>query len=296
MKKSLTILLLLTLLAAGHVAVGAWSMDPKTVAISYSGTALNSSQTLTIRRTGTSGVAPFYLLITAASVGSVDPGLRRAYLGGVSEYESALQIYIRRATGTTEITSVNTAGAYALVGSIANGSSSVNVSFKLASAAGRMPTGMFSNVFTVQIFTGTQTPPNGVPDATGTLTVNLNSTQTATMTMSLSNGGLCSFGTMSAGNSYTASVTLTVTASSTFTISAFSENGSKLMLAPGETINYTFTFAGTTKDLTNGTVKLVTSTTNAINKAYTLQFVTETIAFPEAGDYTDSLYLMFTTG
>jgi hypothetical protein len=172
----------------------------------------------------------------------------------------------------------------------------VNVSFKLASAAGRMPTGMFSNVFTVQIFTGTQTPPNGVPDATGTLTVNLNSTQTATMTMSLSNGGLCSFGTMSAGNSYTASVTLTVTASSTFTISAFSENGSKLMLAPGETINYTFTFAGTTKDLTNGTVKLVTSTTNAINKAYTLQFVTETIAFPEAGDYTDSLYLMFTTG
>lgn len=296
MKKSLAIILLLTLRIAGHIAVGAWSMDPKNVTLSYSGTALNSSQTLTIRRTGTSGVAPFYLLITAASIGSVNPGLRRVYLGGVSEYDSALQIFIRRATGTTEIASVNATGAYALVGSIANGSSSVNVSFKLASGSGRMPNGAFTNLFTVQIFTGTQTPPDGVPDATGTLTVTINSTQTQTMTMSLSNGGLCSFGEMSEGNSYTASVTLTVTASSTFTISAISKNGGKIMLAPDEMINYTFSFAGITKDLTNGAVKLITSTKNVSKKDYTLLFVTETIPFTEPGDYTDSLYLMFTTG
>ena len=295
MKKSLAIFMLLIFLAAGQAAVGAWSMDSKTVNLPYSGTALNSSQTLTIRRTGTSGKVNFYLLITSASIGSGDPGSRRVYLNGTSEYESSLQVYIRRSTGTTEISSLNATGAYALVGSIANGSSSTTVSIRVATSSGRMPPGSYTNTFSVQIFTGTQTPPSGVPDAIGTLTVNVNATQSNTMTMNFSDNSLCDFGTMEAGNSYSKTMTMTVTAPATFSISAASKNGGKLVLAPDEIINYSFYFDGTIKDLSNGIVKLVTSTTTATNRIYTLEFVTETLTFAEAGQYTDSLYLMFTT-
>jgi hypothetical protein len=295
MKKSLALFLLLIFIAVGQAAVGAWSMDSKIVNLSYSGTALNSSQTLTIRRTGTSGKVNFYLLITSASIGSGDPGSRRVYLNGTSEYESSLQVYIRRSTGTTEISSLNETGAYALIGSIANGSSSTTVSIKVATSSGKMPQGSYTNTFSVQIFTGTQTPPDGVPDAIGTLTVNVNATQANTMTMSFSDNGICDFGAMEAGNSYSKTISMTVTAPATFTISAASKNGGKLLLAPDEVINYSFYFDGTLKDLSGGIVKLVTSTTTATNRVYTLDFVTETLAFAEAGQYTDSLYLMFTT-
>lgn len=270
-------------------------MDSKTVNLSYSGTALNSSQTLTIRRTGTSGKVNFYLLITSASIGSGDPGSRRVYLNGASEYESSLQVYIRRSTGTTEISSLNETGAYALVGSIASGSSSTTVSIKVATSSGRVPQGSYTNTFSVQIFTGTQTPPGGVPDAIGTLTVNISATQINTMTMSFSDNSICDFGTMEAGYSYSKTLTMTVTAPATFTISAASKNGGKLVLAVDETIGYSFYFNGSIKDLSTGIVKLVTSTTNATNTVYTLEFVTDTLTYAEAGQYTDSLYLMFTT-
>lgn len=296
MKKSLAIFMLLLFLAAGQAAVGAWSIDSKTVTLSYSGSAVTSAtQYLTVRRTGTSGKVTFYLLITAASIGSVNPGARRVYFNGASEYENSLLVYIRRSTGTTEITSLNVSGAYALLGTMNSGASSTTVAFKVATSSGRMPPGGYTNTFSVQIFTGTQTPPSGVPDAIGTLTVNVNATQSNTMTMSFSDNSLCDFGTMEAGNSYSKTMTMTVTAPATFSISAASKNGGKLVLAPDEVINYSFYFDGTIKDLSNGIVKLVTSTSTATNRIYTLEFVTETLTFAEAGQYTDSLYLMFTT-
>lgn len=297
MRKSLAILILLTLLAAGQAAVGAWSIDSKTVTLTYSGTAVTSAtQYLTVRRTGTSGKVTFYLLITAATIGSANPGARRVYFGGGSEYESSLQVFIRRSSGTTEISSLNETGAYALLGTMSNGSSSTTVAFKVATASGKMPPGSYTNTFNVQIFTGTQTPPNGVPDASGLLTVSVNATQSNTMTMSFSDNSVCDFGKMEAGNSYSKTLSMTVNAPATFTISALSKNGGKLLLATDETINYSLYFDGALKDLTNGIVKLVTSTTTATNRIYTLEFVTETLTFAEAGDYTDSLYLMFTTG
>ena len=286
MKKSLAILVLALFFAAGHAAVGAWSMDSKTVSLTYSGTAVTSAtQYLTIRRTGTSGKENFYLLVTSASLGSADPGTRRVYLNGASEYESSMQVYIRRSTGTTEISSLNETGAYALVGTIANGASSVTVAFKVATAGGRVPQGSYTNTFSVQIFTGTQTPPGGLPDAIGTLTVNVNATQTGTMTMSFSNNSLCDFGTMEAGYSYSASLTMTVTSPANFSISAFSKNGGKLVLTVDETIGYSFFFngSGIATDLTNGTVKLIINSPAVTSKAYSLQFVTDTLTFAEAG-------------
>ena len=247
MKKSLAILALAIFLALGQAAVGAWSMDSKTVNLPYTGTALNSSQSLTIKRTGTSGKVNFYLLITSASIGSGDPGSRRVYLNGASEYESSLQVYIRRSTGATEISSLNDTGAYALVGSIANGASSTTVSIKVATSSGKVPQGDYSNTFSVQIFTGTQTPPGGVPDAIGTLTVNISATQLNTMTMSFSDNSVCDFGTMEAGYSYSKTMTMTVTAPATFTISAASKNGGKLVLSVDETIGYSFYFNGSIK-------------------------------------------------
>jgi len=295
-KKSLAILVLALFVAASQAVVGAWSIDSKTVALSYSGSVVTSStQYLTVRRTGTSGKVTFYLLITAASIGSADPGSRRVYFNGTSEYENALQVYIRRSSGTTEISSLNETGAYALLGTMNSGVASTTVAFKVATSSGKMPLGSYTNTFSVQIFTGTQTPPNGVADAIGTLTVNVNATQNNTMTMSFSDNSLCDFGMMEAGYSYSKTLTMTVTAPATFTISAISKNGGKLLLASDETISYSFYFNGSIKDLSNGIVKLVTSTSTATNRVYTLEFVTDTLTFAEAGDYTDSLYLMFTT-
>jgi hypothetical protein len=205
---------------------------------------------------------------------------------------------LRRSSGATEIASLNATGAYALVGVINNGASSVNITFKLATGSGRVPLGTYTNTFTVQLFTGTQTPPGGVPDAIGTVLVNLDATQNNAMTMSLSDNGICDFGSMVEGRSYNQTLTLSVTSPATYSISALSKNGGRLILSIGESIGYNLYFNGssTATDLSNGTVKLVTSTTNATNRLYTLEFVTEVLTFAEAGQYTDSLYLMFTTG
>jgi hypothetical protein len=280
-----------------------YTINTVTATIStYSGTSANVSVNLTVTRSDTTGGAtPIYLLVSGATLdGNYLVGTRRVYQGG-SLTGNSMQVFLQNSS-SQEIGTTNTGGTYVASATFVSTSTTRTVSVKLVTGTGKLPKGSpttYTNTFQFQLYTGSLLAGSGTIQSgvVGTINASVTSTTTSTFSMSLGASSV-SFGTnLAVDNSYTASTTLTVTAPATFSISAKSGNLGYLVCSGGESFPYHLYFNGsaTESSLTGGLVKLITSATAVSGKSYALSFKTDTLGFLVAGDYSDTLTLMFTT-
>ena len=292
MKKSI---FLLTILFVMVFAVQSWDINNKTVSIlSYTNAMKSANTTFTVSRIDSVGNVPFYILVSGVTIGAdYLPGIRKTYLGGAVT-ASSLKVFVRPQGQTTEVGSVDQAGTMVVSGTILNGSTTKTVGFTVATGTGRVPKGTYTNIFVLQLYTGSLTPGQGTyqSGATGNLTT------TSTFSILL-NPSTVSFGSsMVPDTAYTATTSMLVTAPATFSISARSLQGGILLNANGEdSIPYHFYFnnSATETNLGSGLVRLLNSSLAVSGVTYPLRFETDTIGFIESGLYSDTLYFMFTT-
>lgn len=297
-KKSILIIFMFAVLVLSSYGT-TWTVSSVSSAITYTYTSQTSYKSFTVTRSDRTGKAYYYLLVSGAALGSSATGARKVYLNG-NENDSSIQIFLRPSSDTTEIGTDNISGATVISGSMSSGSKTGTLNFRVVTASGSVPDGSYTNVFTFQLYTGSQTPPGGTAQSgvVGTLTVTITVSQGRTVSLSVSPAN-CSFGSaLSEGNTYSVGATLWVTAPANYTISVFSTYGGKLYLSADDTIAYYFYFNGsaTATDLSHGSVELVTSSTTATNKSYSLNFTTVPIGFITPGLYNDILTFTFTTG
>lgn len=298
MKKSFFLFTLLILsLSTAH----SWDINNKTASITnYASASKNVNVTFTVSRLDSVGAVPFYILVSGVTIGAdYLPGIRKTFLGGAVN-ASSLEVFIRPSGQTVEIGSVDTGGTIAVSGTVANGRTSTNVVINVATGTGRVPKGTYTNIFVLQLYTGSLNPGEGTyqSGATGNLTVSVASSTTSTFSISLSPSSVSFGASMVPDTAYSATSSMLVTAPATFSISARSLRGGNLLHTNLEdTIPYHFYFNNvpTEVDLGSGLVRLIYSTTAVTNKTYPLRFETDALGFIEPGTYSDTLYFMFTT-
>jgi hypothetical protein len=280
-----------------------YSVNTMTATITtYAGTATSVSVNLTVTRSDTTGGAtPIYLLVSGATLdGNYLVGTRRAYQGG-SLTGNSMQVFLQNSSsqeiGTTNIGTTNVTSA-----TFVSSSTTRTVAVKLVTGSGKLPRGSptaFTNTFQFQLYTGSLLAGSGTlqSGAVGNVNASVTSTTTNTFSMSLGTSSVSFGSNLAVDNSYAASTTMTITAPATFSISAKSGNLGYLICSGGDSFPYHLYFNGsaTESSLTGGLVKLITSATAVTGTSYTLSFKTDTLGFLVAGDYSDTLTLMFTT-
>ena len=264
---------------------------------SYTTSSLNTTKSFTVKRDSGTGTAYFYLLVSGAQYGSSAVGERRVYLNG-DENNSSLHILLRPSSGTSEIGTDNISGTTNISGTMYSGTKSKTVYFKIVTGAGAIPSGVYTNVFTFQLYTGSTASGGGTAlPVFGTLTLTVTVFSTKTFSIQI-NPDTVNFGSaLLAGYSYSANTTMTVTAAGNFRITVLSLHSGHLYLSEEEQIAYSLYFnnSSTATDLSDGLTILLSSSQSVTNHDYPLRFVTEVIDFIEPGLYTDSLLFTFTT-
>ncbi len=299
--------LLLTLLLAAtafSVVAETWYIEPASLSYNkFQGTAATINVRIRVSRSASSGLAKnFYLLVTGANLGSYEAGSRRLYLNNSlgSEY---IAVNVRKTSGTTEISTPNTAGGKTVLsGSIGATATSVDVSFKVYIPLDYIfTTGTYSNFFTFSLYVGSTTYSSSLPvSAAGTFSMSIEVTSSGYRGSVALYPASINFGTMQEGLSYTGTANLLVTGVKNFVVYISSANLGKLKQTGSDSqIAYSIVVDSTATEpvsissfpYPNWIIKLTGTTTDRL---YTVVVTTETLDFLEAGDYSDTLTFSFT--
>lgn len=302
-KRSLLLALLLAT-ALFSAAAENWYVEPASLSYNkFQGAAATVNVKIRVSRSDSSGSAKnFYLLVTGANLGSYETGSRRLYLNNSlgSEY---VAVNLRKTSGTTEISTPNTAGGKTVLsGSIGATATSVDVSFKVYIPIDYIfTTGTYSNLFTFSLYVGSTTYSSSLPvSASGTFSMGIEVTSSGYRGSVALYPASINFGSMQAGQSYTGSANLLVTGVANFVVYISSANLGKLKQTDSDSeIAYSIVVDSTATDPVSITsfphtgwiIKLTGTTTDRL---YTVVITTETLDFLEAGDYTDTLTFSFT--
>ena len=302
-KRSLLLALLLVTALFSAVAEN-WYVEPASLSYNkFQGSAATINVKIRVSRSDSSGLAKsFYLLVTGANLGSYEAGSRRLYLNNSlgSEYVS---VNLRKTSGTTEISTPNTAGGKTVLsGSIGAAATSVDVSFKVYIPSDYILTaGTYSNLFTFSLYVGSTTYSSSLPvSAAGTFSMGIEVTSSGYRGSVALYPASINFGSMQEGQSYTGSANLLVTGVANFVVYISSANLGKLKQTDSDSeIAYSIVVDSTATEPvsitsfphTDWIIKLTGTTTDRL---YTVVVTTETLDFLEAGDYTDTLTFTFT--
>jgi hypothetical protein len=302
-KRSLLLPLLLAEIIFSTVAE-TWYVAPASLSYNkFQGTAATINVKIRVSRSDSSGLAKnFYLLVTGANLGSYETGSRRLYLNNSlgSEY---VAVNLRKPSGTTEISTPNTAGGKTLLtGSIGATVTSVDVAFKVYIPVDYIFTaGTYTNFFTFSLYVGSTTYSASLPaSAAGVFNIGVEVTSSGYRGSVALYPASINFGSMQEGQSYTGTANLLVTGVKNFVVYISSANLGKLKQTGSDSeIPYSIVVDSsatspvtiTSFPYTDWIIQLTTSTTDRL---YTVVITTETLDFLEAGDYTDTLTFSFT--
>ncbi len=299
-------LLLALLLATALISAAAenWYVEPASLSYNkFQGAAATVNVKIRVSRSDSSGSAKnFYLLVTGANLGSYEVGSRRLYLNNSlgSEY---VAVNLRKTSGTTEISTPNTAGGKTVLsGSIGATATSVDVSFKVYIPIDYIfTTGTYSNLFTFSLYVGSTTYSSSLPvSASGTFSMGIEVTSSGYRGSIAVYPTMVSFGTMQEGHSYSGTANMLVSGVKYFKVYVSSANLGKLKQTGSDSeIAYTLVVDSSATSpvpvnsfpFIDPIVSLTATTTDLL---YTIVITTETLDFLEAGDYTDTLTFPFT--
>jgi hypothetical protein len=300
-KPMILIILLFVLQTFNSLSAQTYTVGNASISITnYSSSVRSGSAVVRVSRTTSSGSLPFYLLISDATLDHLfEVGTRRLYrLGDIND--SSLRIYVyRSSSGSIEIGTTKTLGTVVASGTINNKSTFKDVTIYAKTGTGRVPSGSYSNSFSLQLYTGATSPPGGTlaVSGVGKLDISAESITYSAMTISLANSTISFGSALAEGGTPEVQTTFTVTAPDKFSISVNSKNHGYLKLSDEDYFPYSLYFNGATTpvDLSGGLTRLVYSTSAVTDVSYSLRFTAGPLDFLLAGTYSDVLSITFTS-